>query len=100
MKLEIEITGCVNCPYLKWGKYYDEEEVCFCEKGAFGNPQCSPMKPRFSNGERVAPKIPPKKCPYILDFLAEALLEEFGWNISTKKRMLEIFDDFGIEVKE
>ena len=88
MKLEIEITGCVNCPYLKWGKYYDEEEVCFCEKGA------------FSSGEKVVPKVPPKKCPYILDFLVKILLKEFGWNISTKKKMLEVFEDFGIEINE
>lgn len=93
MKLEIEVTGCKDCPFLKWGKNYgndgrDSEEVCFCEKGA------------FSSGEKVIPKVPSKECPYILDFLAEALLEEFGWNISTKKRMLEIFTDFGIEIKE
>lgn len=100
MKLEIEITGCRDCPYLKWGKDYDEEEVCFCEKRAFGNPQCSPMKQGFSSGEKVAPKVPPKKCPYILDFLVERLLKEFGWNISTKKKMLEVFEDFGIEVNE
>ena len=105
MKLEIEVTGCKDCPFLKWGKTYgndgrDGEEVCFCEKRAFGNPQSSPMKLGYSSGEKVVPKVPPKKCPYILDFLAEALLEEFGWNISTKKRMLEIFDDFEIEVKE
>ena len=54
----------------------------------------------FINGEKVIPKVPSKECPYILDFLAEKLLEEFGWNISTKKRMLEIFDDFGIKIKE
>ena len=105
MKLEIEVTGCKDCPFLKWGKNYgndgrDSEEVCFCEKGAFGNPQSSPMNLGYSSGEKVIPKVPSKKCPYILDFLAEALLEEFGWNISTKKRMLEIFDDFGIEIKE
>mgnify|MGYP000586219401 CR=1 FL=1 len=54
MKLEIEVTGCKDCPFLKWGKNYgndgrDSEEVCFCEKGV------------FSSGEKVAPKIPPKK---------------------------------------
>ena len=32
--------------------------------------------------------------------IVERLLKEFGWNISTKKKMLEVFEDFGIEVNE
>lgn len=105
MKLEIEVTGCKNCPHLNWGKTYgndgrDGVRVYYCDKRAFGNPQSSPMHHGYSSGERDIPKVPSKECPYILDFLAEALLEEFGWNISTKERMLEIFKDFGIEIKE
>lgn len=66
IKIEFDITGCVDCPQLTTGRTFgndgrDGQTVYKCKKGVFGG-KCSYG---CDTGEYTVPKIPPFGCPYI-----------------------------------
>ena len=80
MKIEIEITGCGDCIYLKSGRSYgndgrDGTRVFYCLQGAFG--QKGAIYRDYDMGLDYVPKVPPKGCPYFdsdtFDLLAQDL---------------------------
>ena len=80
MKIEIEITGCGDCIYLKSGRSYgndgrDGVRVFYCRQGAFG--QKGAVYGDYDMGLNYIPKVPPKGCPYFksdsFDLLAQDL---------------------------
>lgn len=64
VKIDYEITGCNDCPYLRKGTDFgnDGRTVYICSKGAYGGFGKGDFG--TDSGPYRIPKVPPYKCPY------------------------------------
>ena len=91
MKIEIEVTGCSDCPSLRKGKTYGNDGrdgwlVYICEKGAFGGRDGL----FYDYGETRIPKVPPVKCPYFNSHLIDRVADGLNVKVKDLKEILDL----------
>lgn len=97
ISVDYEITGCVDCPYLRTGRTYGNDgrdgwTVYICSKGVFGG-----TGDWGDFGLDRKPKIAPYGCPYLNATAIERVASKI--NITTKE-FEKILKDEHCEVKE
>ena len=100
VKIEVEVTGCHDCPFLKSGEMYDmygapDGTVYYCDKDVFGrSPECHP---RGAKGKTTIPKYPPTNCPYFKSDPLEIIVKNLGLCV-TKENLQEILDEYNLKI--
>lgn len=89
MKIEIEVTGCSDCPSLRKGRTYgndgrDGTLVYICKKGAFGGVD----RLYGDYGEIKIPKVPPIKCPYFNSNPVNRIADELNITLDKLNKIL------------
>lgn len=90
MKIELNITGCKDCPYLKHGYSFgndgrDGSLVYYCKNGCFGRED---SYKGYYNGFSHIPKYPPLKCPYFTSDKYKELATYLNISVENLKHVL------------
>ena len=100
MKIEVEVTGCHDCPFLKWGETYNmygkyDGNVCYCDKEVFGTEPGH--LPRGAKGKIEVPKYPPTNCPYFKSDPLDIIVKNLGLCVA-KEEIQEILDEYNLKI--
>lgn len=119
INIEVEITGCIDCPFCKqkWNELTMEMEnkgipssVWICEKGAYGKlEECRGILPSncgtYYSGETFRPEYPPYfGCPYftvdkLTAFVNELNKESISHSGINEDIVIELWEKYGITME-